>query len=123
MFLQKFFKPYFRTGYIKHVLYDLCFPGKQQGVQKPGGDAVQDKPVPEGFVAPKSKPVSWAALFKSNSNAPATNLPTVVSVNFEESESKNSGPEIQENSFPEKTQRAISVENDRDAAALAGLFH
>eukprot|EP00795_Rhopilema_esculentum_P001548 gene1548-15997_t len=99
------------------------FDSKKQGDQKPDGDAVQDKPVPEGSVAPKSKPVSWAALFKSNSNAPATNLPTVVSVNFEESESKNSGPEIQENSFSEKTQRSISVENDQDAAALAVFQH
>ncbi|XP_065065345.1 ubiquitin carboxyl-terminal hydrolase 10-like [Rhopilema esculentum] len=98
------------------------FDSKKQGDQKPDGDAVQDKPVPEGSVAPKSKPVSWAALFKSNSNAPATNLPTVVSVNFEESESKNSGPEIQENSFSEKTQRSISVENDQDAAALADFL-
>ena len=70
--------------------------------------------------APKAKP-SWAALFKSNCDAPISKGPPVVSVNYPETTGKGAMPnanKVANNQPP----NLILIENDHNALALAGIL-
>ena len=77
-------------------------------------------PLDEGASAPKAK-LSWAALFKSNSDAPMPKGSTIVSVNYPEATSKalvkdayKVASDQQSEFVPDKT--------DPNALALAGII-
>lgn len=84
---------------------------------KDGGG--QKKSANENVSTPKVKPASWAALFKSGSDASVGKVTTVISVNYPDTVKKEAEIKKEVTDQPSKI---ISVEKDQNALALAGLY-
>ena len=83
---------------------------------------IQEKsnvPLDEGASAPKAK-LSWAALFKSNSDAPMPKSSTIVSVNYPEATSKAAAKDACKVANDQQSD-FVPDKSDNYALALAGI--